>query len=140
MSDGPAESNRRKALRIGMLGCGSALLILLVVGTLVGWFVARHPRQLRSALGAFLGTIEDSLERNFGPDVSAADRAEFRAARARFDAAWNAGRIDMNAADSLRRRLMIESRKARLGPADVRGLARFLDRLAGVPVPAARAA
>jgi hypothetical protein len=135
----PAESNRRKALRIGMLGCGSALLILLVAGTLVGYFVARHPRQLRGALGALFDTLEDSLEKNFGLDVSAADRAEFRAARERFHAAWNAGKIDMSAADALRRRLMLEGRKPRLGPADVRDLARFLDRLAGT-APAARAA
>ncbi|HWC64954.1 MAG TPA: hypothetical protein VG777_02645 [Thermoanaerobaculia bacterium] len=138
MSSGPAESNRRKALRIGMLGCGSALLILLVAGSLVGWFVSRHPRQLRGALGALFDTLEDSLERNFGPDVSAADRAEFQAARERFHAAWNEGKIDMNAADALRRRLMLEGRKPRLGPADVRGLARFLDRLSGAA--AARAA
>lgn len=140
MSGGPAESNRRKALRIGILGCGSALLILLVVGALVGYFVAKHPRQLRSALGGLFDTLEDSLEKNFGPDVSAADREEFRAARERFHAAWNAGKIDMSAAEPLRRRLMLESRKERLGPSDVRSLARFLDRLAGAAAPAARAA
>jgi len=123
-----------------MLGCGSALLILLVAGALVGWFVSRHPRQLRSALGAFFDTLEDSLERNFSADVSPAEREEFRAARKRFHAAWNAGKIDMSAADVLRRRLMIESQKERLGPDDVRGLSRFLDRLAETPAPAARAA
>jgi hypothetical protein len=121
-----------------MLGCGSALLILVIAASLVGYFVARHPRQLRGALGALFDTLEDSLEKNFTADVSAADRQEFRAARERFHAAWGAGRIDMNGADALRRRLLEESRKPRLGPADVRELSRFLDRLAGTP--AARAA
>jgi hypothetical protein len=123
-----------------MLGCGSALLILLVAASLVGYFVARHPRQLRGALGALFGTLEDSLEKNFTADVTAADREEFRAARARFHAAWDAGKIDMTAADAVRRRLLLESRKARLGPEDVRGLARFLDRIARTDAPAARAA
>ncbi|HET9794713.1 MAG TPA: hypothetical protein VFS34_09645 [Thermoanaerobaculia bacterium] len=140
MSGFPAESDRRKALRIGMLGCGSALLILLVAGSLVGVFVARHPRQLRGALGALFAALEDSLEKNFTPDVSAADRQEFRAARSRFHAAWDAGKIDMTTADALRRRLLLESRKPRLGPDDVRELARYLDRLAATAAPPARAA
>lgn len=140
MSGAPAESDRRKALRIGMLGCGSALLILLLAASVVGYFVARHPRQLRGALGSLFDSLEDSLEKNFAADVPAADREEFRAARERFHAAWEAGKIDMRGADALRRRLLEESRKPRLGPADVRELTRFLDRLSGASAPATRAA
>jgi hypothetical protein len=116
-----------------MLGCGSALLILLVAGSLVGYFVAKHPRQLRGALGTLFASLEDSLEKSFSTDVTAAERQEFRDARARFHAAWDSGQIDMAAADALRRRLLLESRKPNLGPEDVRDLARFLDRLATAP-------
>jgi hypothetical protein len=135
----PAESDRRKALRIGMLGCGSALLILVVAGSLAAFFVARRPELVRSFLGSLFSSLEDSLEKNFSPEVGAADREEFRAARERFHAAWNAGNVDMKAADALRRRLLSESRKDRLGPDDVRALARFLDRLAAAGRPAAPA-
>ena len=142
MTGAPAESDRRKALRIGMLGCGSALLILVVAGSVAAFFMARHPELVRSFLGSLFTSLEDSIEKNFAPEVGPAEREEFRDARARFHAAWNAGKIDMNAADALRRRLISESRKERLGPEDVRALARFLDRLAGAPAPApaARAA
>ncbi len=138
MNAAPAESDRRKALRIGMLGCGSALLIVIVAGSVAGIVVARHPALLRSFLGSLFTSLEDSLEKNFSPDVGGAEREEFRAARARFHSAWNAGTVDMRAADALRRRLLEESRKDRLGPEDVRALARFFDRLAAAP--AARAA
>ena len=147
MSEAPAsaatvpESERRRLLRIGMLGCGTALLVLLVLASIVGYLVARHPRQFRSALGAVFTTLEDEIERNFSSQVSPEDRQEFRAARARFHDAWNAGRIDMTAADSLRRRLMQESRKDRMTPEDVRALTRFLDTLAReVPRPLTRSA
>jgi hypothetical protein len=121
-----------------MLGCGSALLIFLLTASVVGFLVARDPHQLRGVLGALFDSLENSLEKNFAPDVAPADRQEFRAARERFHAAWEAGKIDMRGTDALRRRLLEESRKPRLGPADVRELSRFLDRLAGAP--AARAA
>jgi len=148
VSDAPAradaavpESERRRFLRIGMLGCGTALLVLLVLASIVGYVVARHPRQFRSALGAVFATLEDEIERNFSSRVSPEERQEFRAARARFHDAWNAGRIDMTTADSLRRRLMQESRKERMTPEDVRALTRFLDDLAReAPRPGTRSA
>src|ERR1051326_4720941 len=104
---------------VGLVGCGPALLVRLVLAPIVGYVVARHPRQFRSALGAVFATLEDEVERNFSSQVSPAERQEFRAARARFHDAWNAGRIDMTTADSLRRRLMQESRKERMTPEDV---------------------
>jgi hypothetical protein len=128
------ESERRRLLRVGILGCGTVLLILVVLATIVGYLVARNPRQFRTALGAVFETLEGEIEKSFAPEVTAAERQEFHAARARFHDAWNAGRIDMPAADALRRRLMRESRKDRLSPEDVRSLTRFLETLArGVP-------
>jgi hypothetical protein len=139
VSEAPAgapvpESERRRLLRLGILGCGTVLLILVVLTTIVGYLVARNPRQLRTALGAVFDTLESEIEKSFAPEVTAAERQEFHGARARFHDAWNAGRIDMPAADALRRRLMRESRKDRLSPEDVRSLTRFLETLArGVP-------
>ena len=134
MSEAPApgpvpESERRRLLRLGILGCGTALLVLIVLGTVVGYVVSRHPRQFRAALGAVFETLENEVEKNFSPDVTAADRQEFRAARERFHDAWNAGRIEMPAVDALRRRLLVESLKERLSPEEVRSLTRFFDTL-----------
>ena len=144
MSEGPArepvpESERRRLLRLGILGCGTVLLVLVALATIVGYVVARNPRQFRAALGAVFETLEGEIEKSFSPEVSAPERQEFRAARERFHDAWNAGTIDMTAADALRRRLMRESRKDRLSPEDVRALTRFLDTLAR-GTPATRAA
>lgn len=132
---GPApESERRRLLRLGILGCGTALLVLIVLGTVVGFVLSRHPRQLRAALGAVFGTLASEVEKSFSTDVTAAERQEFRAAWERFHDAWNAGRIEMPAADALRRRLLRESGKERISPEDVRSLTRFLDSLArGTP-------
>jgi len=139
---GPPESARRRKLRLGMLGCGSLLLGFLVIATITGYVVSRHPREFRSALGALFESLEDSLAASFSARVTPAQREEFRAARARFHEAWIAGRIDMGTADLLRRRLLKEAKKPRLEPEDVEDLTRFLDRLAGRPAapPATRAA
>ena len=144
MSEAPAggpapESERRRLLRLGMLGCGTALLVLIVLGTVVGYVLARHPRQFRAALGAVFETLEGEIEKSFSPEVTAAERQEFRAARERFHDAWNAGRIEMPVADELRRRLMRESRKESLSPEDVRSLTRYLDALSR-PATGTRAA
>ena len=131
----PPESERRRLLRLGILGCGTVLLVLLILATVVGYVVAHHPQQLRRALGAVFETLEDELVKNFSAEVTTAQRQEFRAARARFHDAWNAGKIDVNAADALRRRLMKESQKDRLSPSDVEALIRFFDRLSGTAPP-----
>lgn len=138
----PSESPRRRRLRLGLLGCGSLLLAFMIVATIAGYVVSRHPREFRTALGALFESLEDSMAANFSARVTPAEREEFRAARARFHEAWNAGRIDMNTADLLRRRLLRDSRKPRLEPGDVEDLTRFLNRLAGRPSapPVTRAA
>lgn len=140
---GPApapESERRRLLRLGIVGCGTIILVVLAIGTIVGIAVSRHPRQFRAALGTIFETLEGEIEKNFAPEVSAADRQEFAAARRRFHDAWNSGRIDMNAADALRRRLMREAQKDVLTPEDVRALTRFLDSLSKARSPGTVAA
>ena len=135
---GPApapESERRRLLRLGIVGCGTVILVVLALGTVVGLMVARHPQRFRAALGAIFETLEGEIEKNFSPGVSAADRQEFRDARRRFHDAWNSGRIDIDSADALRRRLMHEAQQDGLTPADVRSLTRFLNALAGAARP-----
>jgi hypothetical protein len=127
----PPESERRRRLRLGILGCGTILLVFLVLGSVVAYVIAHHPQTFRSAFGAIFSTLEDDLMKNFSPEVTGAQREEFRAARGRFQDAWISGKIDLNAADALRRRLMKESQKNRLSPSDVEGLTLFLNRLSG---------
>ena len=137
MTDPAAAGKNREYLKVGMVGCGSVLLLFLVMATVVGSLVSRHPEQYRAVLLKAFDALEDGLTDSFAADVSPADRAAFAGARERFRREWIAGRIPASAADRLRRRLIADSRKGRLGPEDVRSLTRFLDGLAS---PAARAA
>jgi hypothetical protein len=113
-----------------MLGCGGVLLLFLLMATIIGSLVSRHPDRFRTLLASAFDAIEDELGRGFGPDVTAADRAEFAAARHRFRKAWVAGELPPSAADRLRRRLIADSRKSPLGRSDVRALSDFLNRMA----------
>ena len=137
MTDPPAAGKNRESLKVGMVGCGSVLLLFLVIATVVGSLVSRHPEQFRAVLLKAFDTLEDGLADSFAADVTPADRAAFSAARERFRRGWLSGGIPASAADRLRRRLITDSRKGRLGPEDVRSLTKFLDGLAS---PAARAA
>jgi hypothetical protein len=130
---GSPESPRRRRLRLGLLGCGSLLLAFVVAATIAGYVVSRYPREFRAALGALFESLEESMATNFSARVTPAEREEFRAARARFHEAWNAGRIDLTTADLLRRRLLRDSGKPRLEPDDVENLTQFLNRLSGRP-------
>lgn len=137
MTDPDRTERTRAYLKAGMLGCGSVLLLFLIMVTLIGSLVSRHPDRYRVVLAKVFDTLEDGLVQGFGPDVSAADRAAFAVARARFRRAWTAGALPASAADRLRRRLISDSGKSRFGPAEVRSLTNFLNELAS---PAARAA
>ena len=120
----------RGILKAGMLGCGGALLLFLLMATLIGSLVSRHPDRYRPLLAKAFDAIEDELARDFEPDVSAADRADFAEARERFRRAWNAGKLPPSAADSLRRRVIADSRRSRFGRGEVRALTDFLNHLA----------
>ncbi|MGH9443647.1 MAG: hypothetical protein ACRD16_15390 [Thermoanaerobaculia bacterium] len=147
MTDAVQAERVRAFLRAGMVGCGSLLLVFLVMATLIGSFVSRHPDRYRSLLATVFDSLEDELAKSFAPDVTAADRAAFASARERFRLAWAAGRLPATAADRLRRRLLSAARKGRLAASDVRSLTTFLNGLASggprasaLSLPAARAA
>ena len=137
MTDPDRAGKIRESLKTGMVGCGSVLLFFLVMTTLIGSLVSRHPDRFRPVLAKLFDALEDGLVQDFGPDVTPADRAAFAAARERFRREWTAGRLPASSADRLRRRLISDSRKGRFGAADVRSLTKFLNDLAS---PAARAA
>ncbi len=137
MTDPERTEKLRTSLKTGMVGCGSVLLFFLVMATLIGSLVSRHPDSFRPVLAKLFDTLEDGLAQDFGPDVTAADRAAFAGARDHFRREWTASRLPASAADRLRRRLISDSRKGRFGAAEVRSLTNFLNNLAS---PAARAA
>jgi hypothetical protein len=142
----PAEKTSEKlrgCVKNGILGCGSLLLVFLVMATLVVSLVSRHPDRYRSVVGKLFDAFEDEIAQSFDSEVSAADRAAFARARERFRIAWNAGELPPSAADRLRRRLLADSRKGRFGASDVRSLTDFLDQLStrrNAPAPAPRPA
>ena len=123
----------RTILKAGMVGCGSVLLLFLIMATVVGSLVSRHPDRFRTVLASAFDALEDELAKGFGPDVTPADRARFAAARARLRAEWIAGKLPADAGDRLRRRLVAESRKSPIRASDVRSLTDFLERLASEP-------
>lgn len=140
MTEANPDEKLRGCLKTGMLGCGSVLLLFLVMATLVGSFVSRHPDRYRTVLAKVFDAIEDEISRGFGPDVTASDRAAFAEARERFRRAWAAGELPPSAADRLRRRLISDSRKSRFGRAEIKALTDFLNDLAAgrgrnAPVP-----
>ena len=128
-----SSENLRGCLKAGILGCGGALLVFLVMAVLAVSVVSRHPGRYRPVLGKLFDALEEEIAQEFGSDVTPADRAAFASARDRFRSGWAEGRVPASAADGLRRRLISDARKSRLDRAEARALTDYLNRLAATP-------
>jgi hypothetical protein len=129
----------RGCLKTGVIGCGSAILAVLLLLSVAGLVVSSNPARLRAVLAGAFDVFEGSILSHCDASVTEADREEFGRAYSRFRAAWLAGRIDSRSTEEFRKRMVDELQRDRFKKEDLRSLARFLDGLAPrSEVPASR--
>src|SRR5262245_12407238 len=102
-----------------MVGCGGVLLAIIALAVLAFRLVLSNPGSYRIVTASLYDSLEEAVERRFSYDVRADQRRAFRQAAERARAAMAAGRMPAAREHAVRRRLLEESRREILRPADV---------------------
>lgn len=119
-------------LRAGLIGCGAVVLLCVLAFVGIVLYAKKNP-------GALVDVAMGQIEKNYGPDVTEADKAELRAAVEEFKEAVRAGRIRGDRGSPLQRSFSVRGdASGKLTQRDVRELTRTFREAAGrAPTPAA---
>ena len=118
-------------LRAGLIGCGVVALLCVVALVGVVLYARKNP-------GFFLDFAVGQIEKNYGPDVTDADRRDLKTAVADFKEAIRAGKVSKDRSASWQRSFTMRGSSSRkLSHEDVQDLIRTFREAAGqAPGPA----
>jgi hypothetical protein len=118
-------------LRAGLIGCGVVALLCVLTFVGVVLYARKNP-------GFFLDFAMGQIEKNYGPDVTDADRQDLKTAVADFKEAIRSGKVRNDRSASWQRSVTMRgSSSRRLSHEDVLDLIRAFREAAGqAPAPA----
>lgn len=117
-------------LRAGLIGCGVVALLCVLTFVGVVLYARKNP-------GFFLDIAMGQIEKNYGPDVTDADRRDLKTAVADFKEAIRSGRVQSDRGNTWQRSFTMRGGSSRkLSHEDVLDLIRAFHEAAGkAPAP-----